>query len=185
MKKHEFESFNPTQAIPLVVSFITFALSLGYSSIVPFNFWDFYVLDKDSKLNVALKTIKTKVTGRLLKTILVEKAPFKIVFIERPKLVPEIMDKHGMFMATTGAGLYARDVGWLLLPGQPNVPVVRDLGLKLAPRWRKDSERGWVKTCTSCGKECGPEDFYKSAYSNARDPYRNICISCFREGGKK
>jgi hypothetical protein len=185
MKKHEFESFSPTQEVPLAVSFLEAARGFGYTSVVPFTYWDFCILDKESKPSVVLKTLKRNLTDKFLETVLVEKAPLKVALIEKPKIAPGSVAEHGLFLASMGAGVYARGVGWLLLPGQPNVQTVQHLQLKLAPRWRHDPERGWLKTCTSCGKDYGPEGFYKSAYPTARDPYRNICIDCLLGRGKK
>ena len=181
MKRAELEGFMPYIGTPLVISFVEMARSLGYSTEIGWDFWDFYLYEHQDRASMVVKTMQNHVTSDQLSRIMVEKTPLKVLLIDgaRPKF--KELEGQKLFLAATGTGVYVRNVGWLTYPSSPVLETVEDLQLKLAPRWNLDSDGIWRKTCTGCGVRKEQKDFYKAASRTARDPYRNQCVSCFSE----
>lgn len=185
MTRDDFLGFSPDIKVPLVVSFVNLAREKNLATSFSFDFWDFYVYNESDKPLVAVKTVKNRVTPAILERVLVEKTPLKVILVEGQNPSFPNFDQSKLFLASTGTGLYVRNVGWVILPSTPKVETVQNLQLKMSRRWREKEPGVWVKTCTKCGKEKFPEEFYKSAYKTARDPYRNQCISCFSGKGSE
>lgn len=179
MIRDDFLAFTPSFEAPLVISFIEMVHSRGYSTQMDFGFWDFYVYEDSEEPAMAVKTVKNRITRPQLSRLVADDVPLKVILIEGNHPAWAELEKQKLFLATTGTGVFVRNVGWRSLPGEPAVDKVEDLQLKLAPRWSQRDDGVWVKTCTKCGKQKTQIDFYASAYKTARDPYRNMCKSCF------
>jgi hypothetical protein len=180
MTRTDFLAFNPAFEDPLVVSFINLARSQGYASEISFGFWDFFVYDHDDQPQIALKTVKNAISDHVMAQLTVERTPMKVLLLEGGTPHLDQLEGQKLYLAATGTGVFVRNVGWITLPGTPLAPHVHDLQLKLAKRWSQDENGQWRKACTKCGEFKTPEGFYRSAYRTARDPYRNVCIECFR-----
>lgn len=178
----DLEAFSPFLDAPLVISFIEMAREDGFATRIEWDFWDFSLYAdelSDDPPDLVVKSIKNRVTSAQMGRLVVEPCPLKVFLVDgnRPKL--EELRSQSVFFASTGTGVYVRDVGWLTMPHRPVIRDVQDLQLKMAPRWSQDVNGVWQKTCSKCGETKGLRDFYPSASSTARDPYRNVCISCF------
>ena len=180
MQRSHLTDFAPHTDLPLLASFLVMALELGHKSISSFDYWDAYVLDSKNKPYIAVRAVQKGVTESVLAHVVSEQVPLKVILVEgkRPQLA--YIDSKAPFLAMAGCGVFVRGVGWRVLPNSPNAEVIRDMQLKMAPRWSFDeASQTWMKACTKCGELQTTEDFYRANYPTARDPYRNICISCF------
>lgn len=178
MTRDDFHAFTPAFGDALVISFIDMIRSRGYSTEVDFGFWDFFVFEHDDDPVMAVKTVKNSITSPQLARLVADDTPLKVILIEGEYPNWSRLESQKLFLAATGTGVFVRNVGWRSLPGEPAADTVEDLQLKLAPRW-KQHEGVWVKACTACGEFKTQNDFFRSAYKTARDPYRHQCKSCF------
>lgn len=184
LERLSLRDFKPSDRTPLVISLVEWVKSRGFTVEIGWEHWDFLVYDHDEKPILVIKTLKNRIPNTTLSRLLVEKAPFKVLLVDgdRPNL--DNLTSRQVFLATSGTGVFVRGVGWVSLPSS-NVQVdVEELRLKLAKRWSRGKDGIWRKQCTSCGQWKGVEDFYPSAYSTARDPYRNQCKECFSFNSK-
>jgi hypothetical protein len=179
MHREDFLGFVPRNDEPLIIAFIDWIQDLGYSAEIAWDFWDFNVYgDEDDPLMI-VRTVRNTITDPVLNRLVTSRVPMKVILLEGPTPNLDRLDAQKLFLATTGTGVYVRGVGWRTLPGTPIAGTVEDLQLKLARKWRQRDDGVWVKQCSKCGVEKGTNDFYRSAYRTARDPYRNLCIPCF------
>jgi hypothetical protein len=184
VNKDHYAAFSPRAETPLVVDFLSLAAESGVTSRTDFGFWDFLGSRGPIDRYMVVKTVKNRVTPALLKRVLSEKAPVKILLAEgrNPQIAGD--DPRRLFLASTGTGLYVRDVGWVTMPGKPMAGSTEDIDLKLSRRWRKSSSGVWMKRCRKCGLERPPECFYRSSEPSSRDPYRSSCKDCARASRK-
>lgn len=179
MDRDDFLAFTPRFEDPLVISFIEFARSRGFSSRINFGFWDFHVFSDTDEPLIAVKTVRNSITDAVLSRIVTDPTPTKVILMEGAEPNLQRLREQQLILSSTGTGVYVRSLGWRSLPGARTVDVVEDLQLKLAKRWSQDPDGIWRKACTKCGERQPQGDFYRSAYPGAKDPYRNICKSCW------
>lgn len=179
MTRDDFLAFAPRHEDPLIISFIEFSRQAGFSSEIEFGFWDFTLFDGDETPALVVKTIRNRVSPAVLSRLVTEPTPMKVLLVEGGTPQLDRLQEQAVFLAATGTGVYVRGLGWRSLPGTPVTDEVTDLKLKLARRWRRREDGTWEKACTKCGELKSPQHYYPSAYKTAKDPYRNICISCW------
>ena len=182
MTRDDFLTFTPRFEDPLVISFIEFSRSHGLSSEIGFGFWDFLVYDGVDEPEIAVKTVKNRISDAVLRRIVSDPTPKKVILVEGGSPDLDRLVSQQIILGTTGTGVFVRGVGWRALPGGRTVDAVEDLQLKMAPRWAQDPDGIWRKTCTKCHERKPTGDFYRSAYRTAKDPYRNICKACWAVG---
>lgn len=173
------ETFSPSSREPLLVAFINHLTQNDYSSAMDFGFWDFYVYNEGDDPFLAVKTIKNSLTKDDIFRISTAKTPQKVVLVEGDAIGHARFDSLRLFLASLGVGLYIRDVGWYTYPHYPYLSVPEDLVFRLASRWYQDSEGQWLKDCSKCHVPHSTDGFYRAANPRARDPYRNVCKTCF------
>lgn len=185
MLKDWFEAFSPRHAVPLVVEFVSFAKENGFSSGARFDYWDFELFDRSDSPFMVVKTIKNRVTPKLLEMVLREDAPLKVILAEGGNFSDENLKNNRLFLASTGVGLFVRGRGWLVRPSRPKIEVKSDLRLHMAPRWEQDTDGNWWKACSKCGESYGPKGYYRNYRNNTKDPYQAQCKICWSKDNER
>lgn len=179
MLKDWFLEFSPRHSVPLIVEFISFAKEKGFSSGIRFDSWDFELYDSSESPVMVVKSIKNRITPKNLEQILREETPMKVFLAEGANFSDENLAGNRVFLATTGAGVFVRGRGWLVLPGRPSMEEIGDLRLKMSKKWHQDEEGNWWKKCSKCGNSYPPRGFYRNYRNNTRDPYQARCKACW------
>ena len=180
MKTEDFLAFTPRLNTPLVISFVEHMRSLGYSSVIRFDFWDFSLFQDEDDPICVVKTARNTVTDPMLERLTLDEVPIKVILLDGPEPKWENLKKKTPFLSLIGAGVFVRDVGWVTLPGKGVESDIEDLRFKISGKWHRNNAGEWRKRCTSCHVPKGPEEYYDSAYPTARDPKRNICKECMK-----
>lgn len=179
--KDIFEGFFPDRDVPIIAAFSYHLKKFGYSTVIDFGFWDVLGYKDDDEPEIGLLQVKNTVRKDQIARLAKETVPYKVILADSEVANLGHIDSIRVFLAQLGVGLYIRDVGWYVLPGTTSIPVAEDILFRVTKRWFQDSSGNWRKTCTKCGRELGPESFYKQSKSiSTRDPYRHVCKSCFR-----
>lgn len=177
----DYRDFNPHQEDVLIVPFIKFLEDNGFAVEFEEDFWDFLAYrDLDDPI-LCVKLVKNSLTPRQLGRVMTETIPYKIILVEGSQIDVNWWRSQSMFLATGGVGAYLRGAGWVTTPGMKAHEDLQDLRLRMAPRWKLDSDGTWSKACSRCGEIKGPEGFYRAQYRSLVDPYRHICKECMKE----
>ena len=176
----DIEEFSPRFALPTTVEFLNFMAERGFSSRVADEIFDFYVLDGNNDPYVAVKAVKNRISKHIRRKLTTTRVPYKVIVYEGAKPKFSEIDASRIFYAATGTGVFVRNVGWLVKPKSANHVELTEIRYKMAPRWHF-LDGAWWKTCTSCGVDKNPDEFYDAAYATQGDPKRNICKTCMKQ----
>lgn len=183
----DLKNFTPKFSVPLAVSFVQQLYDSGYRIKPSFDYFDYYVGD-DTGTKIAVKTIKNGISASLRRKLVTTSTPMKVLLVEGENPAFEQFKSLSIFLAQVGTGVFVKNVGWVVLPRTTDQAMIEPLRFKIAPRWREvqvGDDTEWRKTCTSCGRELNPDDFYDNPNKTAKDPKRNQCIDCMRRKARK
>jgi hypothetical protein len=185
--KIDLNHFFPDEGKPLLVSFSNFLHEHDVTTQIQFDFWDLYGYNGDENPLYAVVSLKNRIHGLDFKRLTQAVAPLRVVLLEGDDIWAPRLESNRTFLASIGVGLYARGVGWVCLPGNPLVPATEDWNFKLLDRYSRDETGQWVKACTKCGEVKPTSGYYRRPRSQprARDPFRNVCKTCFEGYYKK
>lgn len=178
LERYQLRDFVPSANVPLVISLVEELKSAGYTVEIAWEHWDFLVYDHEDEPVMVIKTVKNSVRNDTISHLLVENAPIKVILVDGDRPDYEKLSTQRIFLASTGTAVYVRNVGWLSLPSHVPEVDTEELRFKLSKRWTKGKDGIWRKKCTKCGVWKTAEEYYRSAYRTAKDPYRNVCKEC-------
>jgi hypothetical protein len=172
------ETFFPRNDSPLLVSFANQLHRHGFSTVIDFDFWDLRAYNGSNEPEISVLTIKNHLSPRMIERISQSESPYKIILVEGNGISLKKIEHQARFLAMLGVGIYLRNAGWLILPGNPKIRVSDDLKFQILDKYTQDERGTWGKFCTKCGVWYPHDQFYKNPNPNARDPHRNLCKSC-------
>lgn len=181
--KVDLNHFFPDDAQPLLVSFSNFLHEKGVSTRIEFDFWDLYGYTEDDTPLYAVVTLKNRILPTDFRRLTQVVAPLRIVLLEGDDVYAPRIDGMRTFLASIGVGMYVRNLGWVCLPGNPLIPASEDWSFKLLDKYTRGKDGSWEKACTKCGEIKPTSEFYRRprGQERARDPFRNVCKTCFQD----
>jgi hypothetical protein len=181
--KEVYETYFPDLDLPLVVSFATHLRNMGYSVVVDYNLFDLLVYDKEGELVLGVLSTRAYPSPSEMQSVMSDDIPEKVILVENPgDMVAEKLASK-MYLAHTDVSLYLNGLGWAYFRGDEPKIDYREWKFQGLRRYRKQDNGEWVKKCVFCDTYKTVDNYYRRHRwgGRIRDPYRNVCKTCWKE----
>jgi hypothetical protein len=185
--KEVLNSYFADNDTPLLISFANHLKDWGYSVEIDYDNWDLLAYKESDEPDIAVLTVNKSLRPNQIRNIAQGEGPSKVVLVEGDDL--ELDDKIAMklFMAQINVALYFRNLGWVSYTDEHRKLGFRDWNYRLLRHYRQDEDGTWNKACYGCGAFQPLTEYYRRPFSQgtARDPYRNLCKTCWNDRYRK
>jgi hypothetical protein len=180
--KELFESYFADNDTPLLISFANHLKNWGYSTEIDYDLWDLLAFKESDEPDIVVMTTKTGLRPNQVRNIASVEGPVKVILVEAGDLLVDDMLAMKLFMAKVNVALYFRGIGWVNYSEEHKNLGFRDWNYRLQRHYRLNEEGEWEKACSSCGEYKLLKRYYRRprTQGTARDPYRNICLDCWK-----
>lgn len=180
--KEVLDSYFADNDTPLLISFANHLKNWGYTVEIDYDLWDLLAFKEADEPDIVVLTTKTGIKGNQLRNLASQDGPNKVILVEGDDL--NLDDKVAMklFMAQVNVALYMRNLGWVTYSDEHRELGFRDWNFRMMRKYQRDDNGVWHKACNTCGAIQPISEFYRrpSTQGSARDPYRNVCKTCWK-----
>jgi hypothetical protein len=181
--KEIYETYFPDLDLPLIVSFTTHLRNFGYSVKIDYDLYDILVYDKKGELVMGVLSTRVYPNSAEMKSVLADETIEKVILVENPGDLVEEKLIAKMYLAGSDVSIYLNGYGWgYVRGGEPKMNYQQWKFHGLA-RYSQREDGEWLKECVFCHEKQTLDQYYRRHRwgGRIRDPYRNVCKTCWKE----